>query len=260
MKKSSRSPFCLWVVGISIILSVWIGAWYILLFSEYSLDWDKKASYGDLFSSISVLFSGLVFIAILITIYLQSKSLISTKVESDKQTFESKFFQMLNVHDRILNGISKNQKINGETININGRNWFRNLYIEYIKDYKKEWEKQLVLESEKVVINSYKTFFERNEPEIGHYFRHLYNIFKFIDNSSTKEKQFYINLLRAQLSSNELLLLFYNCVSEKGSKNFKPLIEKYAILEQIPDNLVDVELQLEHKHKSLYKSDAYEEK
>ena len=44
-----------------------------------------------------------------------------------------------------------------------------------------------------------------------------YNIIKFIDNNAPKkEAKMYSNLVRAQLSTNELSLIFYNCLSEEG--------------------------------------------
>ncbi|MEM5598393.1 putative phage abortive infection protein [Niallia circulans] len=98
---------------------------------------------------------------------------------------------------------------------------FKNFYKDYkdnpIFDYKKE---------------TYETVFDKNESVIGHYYRNLYRIMKIIqetvfDDSSIenneKEKKKYRGILRAQLSSFELLMLFYNVVySDKGeiSKNF----------------------------------------
>lgn len=65
----------------------------------------------------------------------------------------------------------------------------------------------------------------------------MYLILKHIDTSNLNDgvdKKFYTNFLRAQLSSDELLFLFYNCASELGNKKFKPLIEKYEIFEHLP--------------------------
>ena len=58
--------------------------------------------------------------------------------------------------------------------------------------------------------------------------------FKFVDNSSIENKRLYTNLIRAQLSSFELALLFYNSLSDMGREKFKPLIEKYSLLKTVP--------------------------
>lgn len=69
-----------------------------------------------------------------------------------------------------------------------------------------------------------------------HYFRHLYRIVKFVDTTPFLPKNDfetrynYIGILRAQLSRNELIFLFYNGLSCYGNEKFKELIEKYSIL------------------------------
>lgn len=45
--------------------------------------------------------------------------------------------------------------------------------------------------------------------------------------------------MRAQLSSDELTLLFFNCLCETlGSVKFKPLVEKYAFFEHLPESKI----------------------
>jgi len=44
----------------------------------------------------------------------------------------------------------------------------------------------------------------------------------------------YIRLLRAQLSDDELLIIALNCVVSKGYGKFRPLVEKYALLHNLP--------------------------
>lgn len=72
---------------------------------------------------------------------------------------------------------------------------------------------------------------------LDHYFRHLYRIVKFVDDAeiikSKTKKYEYICILRAQLSDYELGFLFYNCLSDNGREKFKPLIEKYALFNNL---------------------------
>lgn len=78
----------------------------------------------------------------------------------------------------------------------------------------------------------YEKFYNDNESLIGHYFRNLYRIVKYIQEyeftsniiENEKEKKEYRGILRAQLSTYELLMLFYNvCYSDKGDK-FKDIL------------------------------------
>ena len=81
--------------------------------------------------------------------------------------------------------------------------------------------------------DSYEELYKRHEKIIGHYYRNLYRIVKLIQNTTfnnesqeqdNEEKRKYRGILRAQLSSFELLMLFYNIsYSEKGKK-FKELV------------------------------------
>jgi hypothetical protein len=61
---------------------------------------------------------------------------------------------------------------------------------------------------------------------------------KFVHQSDIDDKRLYTNLIRAQLSSYELVLLFYNCLSELGREKFKPLVEVYALLKTLPRDLL----------------------
>ena len=100
---------------------------------------------------------------------------------------------------------------------------------------------------------TYLKFYDTYEAKIGHYFRSLYNIVKFIDRSDVDDRRLYTNLVRAQLSSWELWLLFYNALSDKGRDKFKPLIEKYALLETVPRG----KLLIPDVHLDLYQESAY---
>lgn len=59
----------------------------------------------------------------------------------------------------------------------------------------------------------------------------------------------YASIVRATLSQYELVLLFYNCLSSNGKEKFKPLIERYAIF-----NNLRVELLAEPSEQKLYAS------
>ena len=103
----------------------------------------------------------------------------------------------------------------------------------------------------------YEEFFAEYQPHVGPYFRHLYQVVKFVDQSDfLKEfeaKKFYTNLIRAQLSSDELGLLFYNCLSNRGAK-FKCLVEKYALFKDMSFKLL-----MNEEHRNLYAPSAYGE-
>lgn len=108
--------------------------------------------------------------------------------------------------------------------------------------------------------SNYTKYYGGHQYQLGHYFRHLFQTFSFINIQSTlkkEEKYFYAKTLRAQLSTHEQLLLFINSISTLGlvwdlvpeinSKWYendqeqideKRLITKYNIIKNIPGKKV----------------------
>lgn len=91
--------------------------------------------------------------------------------------------------------------------------------------------------------------FDGHQSRLGHYYRHLFQVVTYINEQSSKilsykEKYQYIKTLRAQLSTQEQLLFFWNSISDLGlawerdpeidSENEK-LITKYNLVKNIPE-------------------------
>ena len=115
------------------------------------------------------------------------------------------------------------------------------------------YTKKLAEGSTNVVEDTYEVFWEHHKRDLGHYFRYLYNIFKFIDNSGIKDKLKYSNIVRAQISDHELSILFYNCISQYGKEKFKPLVEDFHLLDNLPKELI-----LDENHHKYYDQKAFE--
>lgn len=124
---------------------------------------------------------------------------------------------------------------------------FRVVY--YIKDKIKNFEQIFPTHELKSLNQSKLTRFQsiydfvyfKLSTDFGHYFRNLYRIIKMVDEKKFSEdaiedykiKYSYTSIIRAQLSDDEIGWLFFNCLSNKGSEKFKPLIEKYSLLKII---------------------------
>jgi hypothetical protein len=80
---------------------------------------------------------------------------------------------------------------------------------------------------------AYETTYRLYRNDLGHYFRLLFNIVDFVDKWENEEKYFYLKTLRALLSEAELSIISLNCIYGEGREKFKPLIEKYALLNNI---------------------------
>jgi hypothetical protein len=102
--------------------------------------------------------------------------------------------------------------------------------------------------------------------ELGHYFRNLYHLFKFVKDAESlkhsdgkieyQNTRRYTSLVRATLSQFELGLLFYNCASKLGSERFKPIVEEFGLLKNFnTDGLLKQEQDNIDKH---YAKKAFE--
>lgn len=101
----------------------------------------------------------------------------------------------------------------------------------YIKrPTKKDDEDKIKFERRKVEY-VYNYFFDYHFIYVGHYFRHLFNVIKFIHkNIFFKSRKFYTNLIQAQMSAPELFVLFYNGIKFEKMEKF---INKYCLIENL---------------------------
>jgi len=159
-----------------------------------------------------------------------------------KQNFENTFFNMLKLHNQIRNEvfdvfINIPTKLNHKMIQDNAGG--------------------LCKKPENRQLTKYLFFYEKNEFKIGHYFRNIYQILKFVSYSDSKNKKFYTNILRAQFSTMELEFLLFHCLSSYGKDKFKPLLEEFEFLEPLfldenylfeEINLYDIKVFGQNKH------------
>lgn len=198
--------------------------------------------FGDFLGGIlNPIFSFLALIGLLITIALQVRQLrisahelrsaeaaLSAQSDATKiQNFETSFFQLLRLHNDAVNAIDL-QSDDGRITK--GRDCFK----VFVNRLEKELRMDGGSKRYEIFITQYELFYINHEHEIGHYFRLLYNIVKLVKLTDGIDKKQYTNILRAQLSSYELKLLFYNCISSWGKEKFKPLVEEFALLKTIP--------------------------
>jgi hypothetical protein len=285
--KETKSRLWIWiVVAIGVVLVLWGLNWWGI--SKFINEPSDQGIFGDMFGAVNALFSGLAFAGLIITLLyqreelkLQREELQETRKElkgqreefeeqnktMKRQRFENTFFNMLSLQQEIVANLSvewKEREWNAlesqwkeRVINNKGREVFEKIYegINVQPVYMHIGIKEIV-NHEIENYNEYRELISR----FDHYFRHLYRIFKYIDESDLideKERYEYASIVRSQLSDYELVMLFYNCLAQKDNgteeNNFKPLIEKYAIFNNLREGLLAKE-----DHYKLYKDGAYQ--
>jgi len=242
---------------------------------------ENHSELGEFIGGITTPFlSTSAFILLYLTYKSQKKELSASRqiltrqsTITEKQLFESTFFNTLNLLNNIIQNVTfKEKPLFAEHTSYlsqyRGRECFKHLFNEYKQTYEShlnQWVTDNLFESasgenflipikegEKILSTSYKEFFDEYQAELGHYFRTLYNIIRYVKDNNSKNPKYYTNLVRAQLSTFEHLLLFYNCKSDFGT-NFYPLIIEFSLLDNMPlDEL------LEPQHRQFYPEKAYE--
>jgi len=199
--------------------------------TEFSID--KAAGFGDSFGVITSVFSGLAFAGVIWTVLSQREELDITRNELRTQGFDTSFFQMLRLHNEILNSIDLiKRNSNGTSDTSRGRDCFVTFRARLKNQYMGVAREQSDNSEIDRIVIAYNKFWEDGNNELGHYFRFLFNLYRFIDESDGVDKKFYSNVVRSQLSDQELFVLFYNCLTPQGSK-----FMKYAIKYELFDNM-----------------------
>jgi hypothetical protein len=262
------------------ILSIFIPYFIFdgITFGKYSIHIGKYNELGDFIAGIT---SPFLSIAAFLLLYLtystqkkelkESQNLLSNQNELiSRQQFENTFFNLLNLHNQIVSQIDvihirrthNSQGITEEKNTLYGRDCFIRFYESFRDLYYSLYQSHQTLKEpifatdEEFIDNVYVEFNKKRKSDLEQYFRNLYHIVNFVDMANISNKKDYINILRAQLSTEETLLLFFNCLSRFGNTKFKPLVEKYSLLKNIADY---DELRM-YKCKNLYNTIAFGEK
>jgi hypothetical protein len=220
--------------------------WLVLLWAAIVLLWavsgyalygdSQRGTFGDMFGAANALFSGLAFATLIYTAWmqreelsLQRKELEATREELSGQKqqlaeqtktfqlqrFEDSFFSLLRTQADIVNAmdlVGADGKVTKSRDCF--RIWYRRLRV--VQSEKGVYPDGQALQATQAI---YKSFYDNHQADIGHYFRHLYHVVKFVDEAQIEPKKKYVSLIRAQLSGYEHLLLFYNGLSKTEFKS-----------------------------------------
>lgn len=90
--------------------------------------------------------------------------------------------------------------------------------------------------------------FEGHQSRLGHYYRHLYQMVRYVDERAPKglDKYEYVKTIRAQLSTHEQALLLVNSRTPIGQNWWeKGYIVKYRLVQNIPQEFFDRDTELD---------------
>lgn len=184
------------------------------------------------------------------------------------QRFENTFFHMMELQQQIVNDLFAKEYENktvqedyGSGVSYRndviehdyqGRDLFSHKFAHGVHEtYDSDNRKVKVYGMGGVIaISGFSQYELYNTPTLfDHYFRHMYTILKFIDKEdipetdkrilSDEDLYGYAKILRATLSRYELVWLYYNGLSGYGNEKLKPLLEKYCMLKNLREELLE---------------------
>ncbi len=243
-------------------------------FNNRQIDLNTSASIGDFFGGVvGTLFSLTGVFFLFITLSEQRKF-------TQQERFESKFFELLKLHKENVNElmykdshgrdvfteikndlysvldviidngfITKNRLDQQDSINIafnimyfgynqNTADVLENKFFKKYSAYSNEINKCIkeVKDKKLVPINGHQN-------KLGHYFRHLRRTILYVhrnEKMTITQKKDYVRFVRAQLSTDEQILLFFHSISDLGLKweldnvNHEKTISDYSLIRNIP--------------------------
>ncbi len=239
-RDSTTSLYWLFVAGLIVLVAVLGLALYLEAWrsgNDLTL-----GTFGDFVGGVvNPVLTFLTFMGLLITILLQQKGLADAKNGAKEATF----FEMLNLHNSIVNAMDVHRK---DREVMHGRDCFRY----FAKQIKEGYDNSLNPTERQKALDGHEALWTDFSGDLAHYYRYLYNLIRFID-ENFDDRMRYIRILRALISNDELVVLFYNGLTDRADK-FKAYMERFALLDNLPPNRL-----FHPTHQTFYAPGAFHE-
>lgn len=260
-----------WILigAVLFVIALWVGTvWLVPWFDRLG----ERGTFGDMFGAVNALFTGLAFAFVVYGLAVQrhevkllSEELQGTKRLAEeqqklaevqisaqqKQQFEVTFFNLLRVFNDLVTSMDLRRRNDKNAVVATGRDVFP-IILDDFRDKAQIRLRGMYPSQEQDALNlieAYEATYQQYRSDLGHYFRTLYNLFRYIDEASVENKRTYSNLIRAQISDDEAVVIFLNGLSSLGKEHFKPYLEKYSVLKSVDRNTELVRIAIEDAEK-----------
>lgn len=250
-------PFKWWIWAIIGVVVLWVlSAILISAFSEEGFSMGERGTFGDMFGAVNALFSGLAFATLIYTVLQQRAELKATRAEMQQQSqewvkqnavlslqaFEGSFFQML----RMLEEAAKSVFLQHERFMSKGF-WDKQLgdqafelFVQEIAELR-AYTRDAVTDGEATELGIMKASIGAAMEKYGTgFFRYLdalTNVAGFVVKSSLAEKKIYAQLMRSQMSNEQLQFVFYVCMTGGDYLDLRQRLDRLNFFESLPTDL-----------------------
>ncbi len=211
-----------------------------------------KAPANEVGDTLAGIAGGLAFLWLVVTVLLQGKELAAQREElrltrlemrgqkeatkalantSATQNFDNFVFEMITSLNSIVNSLDIRKADGQKEVLHQGRDCFGFFYKKFSKRPKSE---RMFPETvtQDTTLERYEVMFGEHSSDLSHYFRYVYNMLRVLDESEEVQSK-HRKLVRSHFSDDELLVIFYNALTERG-KNFLPFLESFELFDNLP--------------------------
>lgn len=253
-KEPPRSPLWPVVIGTAFVLGCFV-AYQIYLFNTAANDevMAVLGQRGDFFGGfLNPILTALTLGGLFYTLHLQrveqhetrnqfletSAALTAQNAAIESQNHQAGFYHLLGTHNDIVNSL-KTVDSNADDQIVTGRDAFAVMYSRLTRTYRAKRKQFPTAEDGRILTFAWDEVFKDEQSQLAHYFRYLYNTIRLVAKGVDGEK--YILILRAQLSNQELLMLYYNCAVGQYGAPFAELAVQHQLFDNIPARLIEPE-------------------
>lgn len=256
MRRSSVITGALLLIAVlgALDLFVWFADFWLPVESRSALTIQERVE------SAGALFSALAFAAVLYTVWLQQQELELQRLELAhtreelrgqkdqlvlqnmtlaRQSFEGTFFRMVAMHNDIVT--NQRLRVSEGGPELESRQGLAAAAQEVISRLTSVNVTRVDGTVDvSALFDVYRSVCHTRTCDLTHYFRNLYHLLRFVDDSefSEEDKRKYAQVVRAQLTEAENILILFNGLRKTGASRFKWLIERYRLLNELPDHAV----------------------
>ncbi len=278
MKLQNNTNKYLYYIILSLFSSaLFLFAIWMLLRMAVDTDWSKTwfsscdllGNLGDFLSgTVGVLLSFVSTLLVVITLWDQRKQFKLAQVEQRQNRFEMTYYNLLSMLDKTRESANSVLKIQSK---IKGLDTIIDCYTQFRFFYKAKADIILRDDITDAEINNkreelallYEKFVDEYGCKISYYYRYIFHTLMFVideygsDLDSFKIVSKYLNILQAQLSDEEMTLIFYSSFSKyaqdkEGRLSFFNTLDKYQFFENL-----NKEMLFDASHYKLYPHTRY---
>lgn len=264
MNKFNR--ILIWLSAILGILAFYMFGTYIILYIVCPEL--KQKLFEQLSSNIGDFMTGIVGVpltlvstfCLFVTFFLQRKQFKESHNDAYRTRFEGTFFNILSMLYNVRTEVNRQICASSRTQCSDMGGFYhelKNYYVQTLRCNKSFAQSMDLFRQDNITRTQYKTvvldlgnfydeYVQKHSCNAGFYFRFIHNLVSFViehwkDNPQEIHK--YLNFIQAQLSDEELALIFYDSISNLGldkqhKYTFKENLDKNSFLENIPSEVL----------------------